>query len=401
MSFLNFVNAHIEEIRNYVQPSIHWRENGFAVPVAKAEATGGDFAAVIKELPAELNREQVVECFREDLYKGFVATILWGGLNRFRPEEIALRNDRNTCLPKLERLKGMLQQDTDDDVEKIYLAMMSMAIGGENKFYGIGPSYFTKLLHFLSFDNEMKIRPMIYDTNMKAPHFALMPEFGNNPWWFYFPYKENGKVCLELASFETVYPDYCEFMCEAAETIGVDVVNLESWLFGWPRNVHRDRPNPRTEALHEVERISEVTTYVKGNGKINDLIDAINVGRVLYDNGLRFESFFSWWDDLSLPRLGADIEHPIVINETDGYVQIEYLVAQVLMTREHLMFFPTKQKAMITENRHIDKLTFKVWPIEGTEPASEDPSEKRDYEIYFDFTAAYEAAQQRQIKICL
>lgn len=30
MSFLNFVKNHINDITNYVQPSIHWREGRFA-----------------------------------------------------------------------------------------------------------------------------------------------------------------------------------------------------------------------------------------------------------------------------------------------------------------------------------------------------------------------------------
>ena len=34
----HFAKAHIEEIRNYVQPAIRWREGRFAPSVAKAEA---------------------------------------------------------------------------------------------------------------------------------------------------------------------------------------------------------------------------------------------------------------------------------------------------------------------------------------------------------------------------
>jgi len=109
MSFLNFIKKHIDDINNYVQPTIRWREGRFANPVGKAEATNGDFAEVVRNLPAELSRDDVVRFFREDLYKGFVATIMWGGISRFQAEEISRRNDRNTAMPKLERLVALLR----------------------------------------------------------------------------------------------------------------------------------------------------------------------------------------------------------------------------------------------------------------------------------------------------
>ena len=142
MSFLNFIKKHIGNINNYVQPSIHWREGRFAKPVAKAESTNGDFAEVVRSLPTELSREDVVGFFREDLYMGFVATIMWGGISRFRADDIARNNDRNTTLPKLERLNAILRNtETETDTERIEDAIFTLRKGGENNFYGIGPSF--------------------------------------------------------------------------------------------------------------------------------------------------------------------------------------------------------------------------------------------------------------------
>lgn len=109
MSFINFIKNHINDINNCTQPSIHWRDGRFASPVGKTEATNGDFAEVVRNLPAELSRGDVARFFREDLYKGFVATIMWGGISRFRAREIARNNDRNTTMPKLERLVAILR----------------------------------------------------------------------------------------------------------------------------------------------------------------------------------------------------------------------------------------------------------------------------------------------------
>ena len=174
MSFLNFIQTHTDDINNYVQPSIHWRVGRFAKPVAKSESTNGDFAEVVKSLPVVLSREDVVGFFREDLYKGFVATIMWGGISRFQAEEIALRNDRATTMPKLERLVALLR-NSETDIERIGSAIASLRRGEDNYFFGIGPSYFTKLLYFLAYDMDIHTRPLIYDGNMKPAHFALMP----------------------------------------------------------------------------------------------------------------------------------------------------------------------------------------------------------------------------------
>ncbi len=128
MSFLDFIKNHINDINTYIQPSIHWREGRFANPVGKAISTNGDFAEIVRNLPVELSREDVVRFFREDLYKGFVATIMWGGISRFQAEGIARNNDRNTTMPKLERLVAMLR-DSETDIERIENAITSLRRG--------------------------------------------------------------------------------------------------------------------------------------------------------------------------------------------------------------------------------------------------------------------------------
>lgn len=214
MSFLNFIKNNINNINNinnYTQPAIHWREGRFANPVGKAEATNGDFAEVVRSLPTELSREDVIGFFREDLYKGFVAAIMWGGISRYIAEDIARNNDRDTTIPKLERIVALFR-DSETDFERIEKAIASLKRGGENYFYGIGPSYFTKLLYFLAYDMNLNTRPLIFDDNMKPVHFALMPEAGKNPFFYYVP-TVNKVIYAEFTSFEDVYYDYCELMC--------------------------------------------------------------------------------------------------------------------------------------------------------------------------------------------
>lgn len=379
MSFTKFIINHITDIINYVRPAIHWREGRFANPVGKAESTNGDFAEVVRSLPAELTREDVVGFFREDLYKGFVATIMWGGISRFRAEGIARNNDRNTTMPKLERLVEMLR-DAETDIERIENAIASLRRGGENYFYGIGPSYFTKLLYFLSYDMDLNTRPLIYDENMKPVHFVLMPDVGQNPFYYYLPVG-NKVIYAEDTKFEDVYYDYCELMCETTRKIGVDVKDLEAWAFGWPANINTQQPNPRVVAKTEVERMAS-TGILRYNCGIEELDDAIGASRIFYDNKIDVPKLL-YSEDGSL-HIGNDKEHPIVINETDNYVHLEYVTTDILF---HLMNLEAKlisQHLISVGDKNLDRLCFEVKPAQDKKP--------KEMDVYFDITAGYLAA---------
>ena len=371
MALFDFIKSHIDDINSFTQPAIQWRAGRFATPVLQAEGVGGDFAHVMATLPHALTRNDVSACYQEDLYKGFVATILWGGISRFQAEEISRRNDRQSTLPKLERLRQLLR-NSKEDVSIIDDAVASMRRGKENSFYGIGPSFFTKLLYFLSFGLDLETKPLIYDENLKPVHFALMPECNQNPFYFYVPV--GGKMHFaEFTSFVDVYVPYCKTLCETANELGVDVTNLESWLFGWPVTIKKNQPNPREIARIEVERMS-ATGFVRAQCGIEDLYDAIGVSRILYDNGMS--------DRLpdESTAIGQDQDHPIVITEKDNYVHLEYAFAEALFNLKRLSFKLTKQSFYSSNDRCYDKLVFKVW--------SEDSAQK-DYVLYFDITIEY------------
>ena len=381
MALFDFIKSHINDINNFTQPAIQWRAGRFAAPVSKAEGVGGDFADVMATLPNALTRNDVVACYREDLYKGFVATILWGGISRYQAEEISRRNDRQSSLPKLERIRQMLR-DSKEDVSVIDDAVASMRRGKENSFYGIGPS-FTKLLYFLSFDLDLDTRPLIYDENLKPVHFALMPERNQNPFHFYVPVGERIHFA-EFTSFKDVYVPYCMALCEIANELGVDVTNLESWLFGWPVNIKKEQPNPRKIARVEVERMA-MTGFVRFQCGIEDLSDAIGVSRILYDNG-----FVDTLLDAST-TIGQDREHPVVITETENYVHLEYAFAEALFNLKKLSFKLAKQSFSMSNERFFDKLVFEVRPAVIEDEQANKESGSKECVLYFDITAGYQS----------
>ena len=377
MALFDFIKSHIDDINSFTQPAIQWRAGRFVTPVLKAEGVGGDFANVMATLPNALTRNDVVACYQEDLYKGFVATILWGGISRYQAEEVSRRNDRQSSIPKLERIRQMLR-DSKEDVSIIDDAVASMKRGKENSFYGIGPSFFTKLLYFLSFDLDLETRPLIYDENLKPVHFALMPECGQNPFSFYVPV--GGKIHFaEDTSFEDVYVPYCMALCEVANELGVDVTNLESWLFGWPVNIKKEQPNPREIARVEVERMA-ATGFVRSQCRIEDLYDAIGASRIFYDNKIDVsELLCSENDEL---HIGNDKEHPIVITETDNYVHLEYVITDILFHMKNLESKMISQHCLSVGDRKLDRLCFEVKSAQDQKPI--------DMDVFFDITAGYE-----------
>ena len=349
MAYVDFVIEHLDDIRNYVQPAIRWREGRFAAAAARAEAAGGDFTAVLRTLPGELRRDDVAARFREDLYSGFVAAIAWGGLNRYLAGGIALRNDRPATVPKLERLRGMLSK-MNDAPERVRDIIASMRRGRENNFFGIGPAYFTKLLYFLSAGMELGVRPLIYDENMKPAHFALMPDFGENPFDFYAPAGDGKLDFAEESGFEEVYLPYCRLLGRAAAEFGVDVAKLESWLFGWPANIRTAQRNPRAVARREAARMA-LADRIYLLGASEDVFDAIAVARIFHDNALSIET-----------EIGADIGHPIIINETDNYVHLEYAAAAAIFKIRGLSSELIGQRLAEKDGRYIDVLDFRVEP---------------------------------------
>ena len=272
-------------------------------------------------------------------------------------------------------------RNSKEDVFVIDDAVASMRRGEENSFYGLGPSFITKLLYFLSFDLDLETRPLIYDENLKPVHFALMPECGQDPFYFYVPVK--GKMRFaEFTSFEDVYVPYCMALCETARELGVDVTNLESWLFGWPVNIKKGQPNPREMARVEVERMA-MTEFVRFWCGIEDLSDAIGVSRILYDNGM-----VDTLPDAST-TIGQDREHPIIITEAGNYVHLEYAFAEALFNLKRLSFKLAKQSSYESDGRFFDKLVFKVWPVVTDNVQANKGTSSEEYVMYYDITQCY------------
>lgn len=126
---------------------------------------------LIDSFKGELSREQIFIFMEEDKYRGFVAAMLWGGLGLppmgTKCLDDAMNIDPDEIREKIHSIELFL--NTGDTRE----AFVSCSTGGKNKLPGIGISFFTKIMFFLS-SNKISPRPLIYDSKMQLFHCALI-----------------------------------------------------------------------------------------------------------------------------------------------------------------------------------------------------------------------------------
>ena len=121
-------------------------KNGSALKEIDAAKKYSWFADVVKDIKPQLNRKDVAEYYKNDLYKGFIATLLWGGshtnhVNNFR---------RLASTPRekvVEKLKNELECLNNNSLN-ICICFKKMYRGGINHISGLGVSFFTKIFYF-------------------------------------------------------------------------------------------------------------------------------------------------------------------------------------------------------------------------------------------------------------
>ena len=123
------------------------------------------------------------------------------------------------------------------------------------------------------------------------------------------------------------------------------------------------------------------TGILKYNFGIEDLDDAIGASRIFYDNKIDVPELL--YSEEGALYIGNDMEHPIVITETDGYVHLEYVITDILFQLKKLEAKMTAQQCISVGDKKIDRLCFEVKSAQDKKP--------RKMDVYFDITAGYNA----------
>jgi len=219
-----------------------------------------------------MQRNDVVQLLREDHYTGFVAAMMWGGINATRPA-------RNGGACPFERL---LNHPEENVISAIEYAAEQIKIGnlrelfqsfenGAHKLPGVGPAYFTKLFFFLGeLVDDLKLKPLVFDKWMANAHCALLiqslPPNKRNQ----LPYKRISltnkyTVIVPNGDEGAFYNRYLNDMKVWAEELLVPVAKLEEFLFGKSLKSNGQANNPRLELwkiilshICDIEKITNV-----------------------------------------------------------------------------------------------------------------------------------------------
>ena len=244
MSYIQFIKDHIKVINQFEQQGFNWGntyDNAFINMISDKNPV---FKSVLLDIPQTLNRIIVRDIFisEENLYKGFVACMLWGGINARRcakghPGDLtttdaykAFTHEKDQVEKKIKSVKGYLVQGN------IASAFNSISNGHENHIPGIGISFFTKLLYFLAPENAIP-RPLIYDKWSTYIHCALLIDNKQEDIHDYYTGVTKDGILRKAKPELDLYRHYLQLMKVTATANSInDVAQLEAFLFGFALN---------------------------------------------------------------------------------------------------------------------------------------------------------------------
>lgn len=413
-----YIKNHRDEINGFVCPLIPVKpKRSGSAPFGNDETTQRKYPVVdvIRSIDDELSREKVAAYYREDLYKGFIATLLWIGL--FENEKVkqpyvfACTLEKEYIVRKLERVKQMLSKG------RIVEAVDSM-LGGINEIVAFGSdhdglqktflAYVSRVIYFLAYDMNLPIKPLIYDWPQACIHCALL-DWDNDHFPYYWCEKDEvnePKTTFYIRRYDyksetefdikETYWNYLNIMHSVAKECKIKRAdNLEGWLSLQSLDENDKKDLDDTRKRFVVEKSREVSrkwsmwkTYMLRYPN-EDREDAAALVRVFDDNGLLELMEFGSTYPYNPSKKGCNKDNPFVINEYDNYVHLERSMMDVIYQGGGKENTFVKQQSMDCKGRKIDCLTFKVLPTDTKEPTSITETNIEKY--YFDITVGYNA----------
>lgn len=242
-----YIETNADEINSFVQKDFSWRldVNGNSRLDSLDVTPSRDFSATVERIPERLNRSIIQNLYIEDLYTGFIATLLWGGFHTFVYTKS--RFARIASQPKeafTEKLRNIDRLIEDNRISDCYRSLLK---GESNYFSGIGVRYFTKIMFFLGQIHGNSPAPLIFDQFSWNNHLALL--IADDQVSDY--YRIDGQKKTFTANDRTWLECYLDYNARMSSFICVNSSSqLESVLFGSPSRQKNDLSNPRTVVKH-------------------------------------------------------------------------------------------------------------------------------------------------------
>ncbi|MCR4828668.1 MAG: hypothetical protein K5864_04310 [Bacteroidales bacterium] len=212
MKLRNYLEEKASEWVGYQRPAVDWMITEKGKPNSRLERTLHDFpefTEVVKQIPRPLSRQDVLKCYEEDLYKGFVATLLCDRLRRdpFVVYQLFpfLVEPTENVQAKLNEIQAHLRQG-DLTLSELFTACESpskLQIAER-----INSRIFTLTLDHLAMTGCKITHPLMYNPRMRDVHCALLLENVGTSQPFYNI--EGDRVTINDNSSEAeCYEDFC------------------------------------------------------------------------------------------------------------------------------------------------------------------------------------------------
>ena len=263
-----------------------------------------DFNNVWSKLERTLTRNDLFKFFiegsDESLYKGYVATMLWGGIGTGGGSKDNLINamsqPKSEIIDRIKEIKKVLGSGKENEVKAAFI-MMTKKYGTnfnfEGKEYsgakipGIDISYFTKLLFFLG-NKDWECQPLVYDNQLQNVHCALLKDSGIGVQSLFdihsFKMDSSTISCRislrngDLAKPVDFYIDFIKRVKSLSESIELSGDNefqgkagrLEEIMFGKELSRKRIDNDPRTNPRAFVKNYLGLTEYDDDQNDQND-----------------------------------------------------------------------------------------------------------------------------------
>lgn len=214
MKLINCIEEKASKWVGYQRPAVDWKVTEKGNPNIRLRRTMHDFpefGEVVNQIPYPLSRQAMYNCMDEDLYKGYISTLLWHELRR-EPLPICyylpfLATSAEEIRERLLKIREHLK------LGDMGLTELFKAVDNPTQLQiapRIGYVRFSLALDCLSCSNKIP-HPLMFNQKMITIHYALLLEdLGDSQPFYHIETRVTSDIMAEC------YEDFCQRMGDIA-----------------------------------------------------------------------------------------------------------------------------------------------------------------------------------------
>ena len=213
MKLKKYIEEKTSEWVGYQRPAVDWMVTEKGNSNSRLGRTMHDFpefGEVVRQIPRPLSRREVFHCYEHDLYKGFVATLLW---ERLRQEPFHIHHLFPFLVEPVDNVRARLKEIQNHlRLGDISIAELFAACEYSSKLQlaeKVNYKLFTQAMDYLAMGGCKIEHPLMYNPRMRDVHCALLLEDMGTAQPFYDI--DGDRVAIgENSSEAECYEDYCK-----------------------------------------------------------------------------------------------------------------------------------------------------------------------------------------------